>query len=110
MALHHVSQLDHSLRPVRLLTHLASEGVCTIGVGIIACFIMPEFPHNARMLKPIERDLAVWRLEAESGATEASDDIGTWKAFKLAMADKKLWLIRCGGMGQTMGSVFNFFP
>ena len=80
-----------------------SEGSLTMGFGIICAFFLvsmtsaretngqPEYPHNARMLKPIERDLAVWRLEQESGAGEAHDEsTGTWSGFKLAIRDPKV--------------------
>ncbi|KAF3407647.1 hypothetical protein DPV78_001631 [Talaromyces pinophilus] len=34
---------------------------------------MPEYPYKERLLKPIERDYAVWRLEMEACAGEAND-------------------------------------
>lgn len=87
------------------------EGVVTVGFGAIFALIMPEFPHNARLLRPDQRDLAVWRLENERGSTEAHEEATAWDGLKAAVSDKKLWLlVWCGGMGQAMGSVFNFFP
>ncbi|KAI1400811.1 major facilitator superfamily domain-containing protein [Hypoxylon fuscum] len=87
------------------------EGVATIGCGLISAFIMPEYPHNARLLKPIERDYAVWRLEMEAGAGEAHEDTSTLGGFKLALLDPKVWsLVWCMGMAQALGSVVNFFP
>jgi len=88
-----------------------SEGVITVGCGIIFAFIMPEYPHRAKLLTPIERDLAVWRLEKEAGAGEASEDTTTLGGFRLAILDPKIWaLVWCMGMAQAMGSVVNFFP
>lgn len=88
-----------------------SEGVCTVGCGLIFALIMPEYPHNARLLKPIERDYAVWRLEMEAGAGEAHEDTTTLGGFRLAILDPKIWLmVWCMGMGQAMGSIVNFFP
>jgi len=52
--------------------------------------MQPEYPHNARMLKPIERDMAVWRLEREAGAGEAHETSGTWDGFKQAIKDPKV--------------------
>ncbi|KAH8169822.1 major facilitator superfamily protein [Sarocladium implicatum] len=87
------------------------EGVITVGCGIIFAFIMPEYPHNAKLLTPVERDFAVWRLEKEAGAGEASEDTTTLGGFKLAILDPKIWaLVWCMGMAQAMGSVVNFFP
>ncbi|EPE04637.1 mfs transporter [Ophiostoma piceae UAMH 11346] len=87
------------------------EGACTVGCGLIFSLIMPEYPHNARLLSQTERDLAVWRLENEAGAGEAHDDSTTMSGFKLAILDPKVWaLIFCMGMIQAMGSTVNFFP
>ncbi|KAJ3550212.1 hypothetical protein NM208_g92 [Fusarium decemcellulare] len=87
------------------------EGVVTIGCGIISALLMPEYPHNARLLKPIERDLAVWRLEQEAGEGEAHEDTSTLGGFKEAFLEPKIWaLVWCMGMAQAMGTIVNFFP
>ncbi len=44
------------------------------------------------MLTPVERDLAVWRLEKEAGAGEAHEDVSNLKAFASALADPKVRL------------------
>jgi hypothetical protein len=54
---------------------------------------MPEYPHNAKILTPIQRDLAVWRIERESGAAEGSDNQGTWVPFRDAFKDPKLYML-----------------
>ncbi len=72
---------------------------------------MPEYPHNAKMLSPIERDLAVWRIEAESGAAEGTEDVGALKAFGEAFTDPKLYMmIGANMLMQCQGSIANFFP
>jgi hypothetical protein len=88
------------------------EGTVTVGCGILFALIMPEFPHNAkRLLTPVERDYAVWRLEMEAGAGEAHEEATVWQGFGLVMTDPKIWaLVWCGGMGQAMGTIVNFFP
>ena len=75
------------------------EGAVTVGAGFTFAFIMPECktagplvdlisgavvdppssptnpppdPYNAKILSPVERDLAVWRIERETGAAEGS--------------------------------------
>lgn len=73
--------------------------------------LMPEYPHNARILKPIERDLAVWRLEKEAGEGEAHEQTTMLRGFKEACLDPKVWaLVWCMGMAQAMGTIVNFFP
>ncbi|KAJ5712382.1 nicotinamide mononucleotide permease [Penicillium malachiteum] len=87
------------------------EGVATVGIGLISCFFMPEYPHNARLLKPIERDLAVWRIEQESGVGEAHEEISTLHGFFLALTDIKIWvLVFCVILSQALNSALNFLP
>jgi MFS family permease len=89
------------------------EGSATVGIGIICACIMPEFPHNSRMLSQLERDLAVWRIESEAGAAEA-DDSRSWSALRVlidALSDPKLLLmIFCNLLSQAQGSIANYFP
>ncbi|OCF56125.1 hypothetical protein L486_06066 [Kwoniella mangroviensis CBS 10435] len=88
-----------------------SEGVVTIGCGMIGACFMPECPHNARLLKPIEREYAGWRLEMEAGAGEANEDTSTLGGFKLALLYPKVWtMVWCMGMGQAIGSILSSFP
>ncbi|KAI1214722.1 major facilitator superfamily domain-containing protein [Annulohypoxylon truncatum] len=87
------------------------EGSVTVGCGVLFAMLMPEYPHNARLLNPEERDYAVWRLEVEAGAGEAHEDVTTLGSFKLAILDGKVWtMVLCMGYLQAMGSAVNFFP
>ncbi|WRT70324.1 uncharacterized protein IL334_007322 [Kwoniella shivajii] len=106
-----VLKLDgaHGIRGWRWLFII--EGVATVGFGAIFATFMPEYPYNARILTPIQRDYAVWRLEKEAGASEAHEDVSNLKAYVSALADPKVYaLILCMIMSQAMGSVGNFFP
>lgn len=104
-----LASLKISLRSMFANSH--REGTTTIGCGLISAMLMPEYPHNARLLKPIERDYAVWRIEMEAGAGEAHEETTALKGFKLAIMDPKVWaLVWCMGMSQAMGSTVNFFP
>ncbi|KAF2625129.1 MFS general substrate transporter [Macroventuria anomochaeta] len=90
------------------------EGSATVGIGAVCAFLMPEFPHNSKILSPIQRDLAVWRIESESGAAEGStktEDESVLKGFKMAITDPKLLLlIFCNLLSQAQGSIANYFP
>lgn len=87
------------------------EGSATVGIGIICSCIMPEFPHNSRILSQVERDFAVWRIESESGAAEASEKESVLRGFAKALSDPKLiLLIFCNMLSQTQGSIANYFP
>lgn len=87
------------------------EGSATVGIGIICACIMPEFPHNSRILSQPERDLAVWRIESEAGAAEGSENESVLKGFLAALSDPKLLiLIFCNMLSQAQGSIANYFP
>ncbi|WWC64277.1 uncharacterized protein I303_106887 [Kwoniella dejecticola CBS 10117] len=87
------------------------EGSATVGIGAICALLMPEYPHNARVLNQLERDLAVWRIESESGAAEGHEEVGVLKSFGMALKDPKVYmLIFMNMMSQGQGSIANFFP
>ncbi|TGJ88283.1 hypothetical protein E0Z10_g432 [Xylaria hypoxylon] len=87
------------------------EGSATVGIAAIFAFIMPEFPHNSRILSNTERALAVWRIESEAGAAEGSEKESIFRGFAKALSDPKLWLlIFCNLLSQAQGSIANYFP
>lgn len=106
-----ILQLDgtHGIRGWRWLFII--EGSATVGIGAICACIMPEFPHNSRVLSQVQRDLAVWRIESEAGAAEGTEDEGTMSGFVKALSDPKLLLlIFCNLLSQGQGSIANYFP
>lgn len=87
------------------------EGSATVGIGAICALIMPEYPHNSRMLTQDQRDLAVWRIESEAGAAEGTENESVLSGFGKALTDPKLiLLIMCNMFSQGQGSIANFFP
>ncbi|KAL4782818.1 major facilitator superfamily domain-containing protein [Aspergillus varians] len=87
------------------------EGCATVGIGIICSLIMPEFPHNSRLLNPLEKALAVYRIESESGAAEGTEKEPLLQGFIKALRDPKLLLLIFANMlSQTQGSIANYFP
>ncbi|OJJ95634.1 hypothetical protein ASPACDRAFT_35941 [Aspergillus aculeatus ATCC 16872] len=90
------------------------EGSATVGIGLLCGLIMPEFPHNSRLLSPLQRDLAVWRIESEAGAAEGNADTekeNPLEGFLHALSDPKLILLILANMlSQTQGSIANYFP
>ncbi|KAH6689464.1 major facilitator superfamily domain-containing protein [Plectosphaerella plurivora] len=106
-----IFQLDgsHGIRAWQWLFII--EGVATVGIGLVCSLLMPEFPHNSRILKGVERDLAVWRIESEAGAAEGTESEGVLKSFGKALSDPKLIiLILCNMLSQAQGSIANYFP
>ncbi|KAI3338461.1 putative pantothenate transporter [Ustulina deusta] len=87
------------------------EGSATVGIAAICAFIMPEFPHNSRILTETERAFAVWRIESEAGAAEGTEKESILRGFAKALSDPKLWLlILCNLLSQAQGSIANYFP
>jgi MFS family permease len=106
-----VFQLDgaHGIRGWQWLFII--EGAATVGIGCICAFFMPEFPHNSRILSPLERDLAVWRIESTAGAAEGTENESVLRSFVKALRDPKLLLmILCNLLSQAQGSIANYFP
>ncbi|KAK8854953.1 hypothetical protein IAR55_003693 [Kwoniella newhampshirensis] len=99
----------HGIRGWRWLFII--EGVATVGIAALSAFVLPEYPYNPRILKPVERELAVWRLEKEAGAAEGNEKTGTWEGFRIGLRDPKTYtFIFCNMMSQGQGSIANFFP
>jgi MFS family permease len=87
------------------------EGSATVGFGVICACVMPEFPHNSRILSDVERALAVWRIESEAGAAEGTENESVLKGFVKALSGPKLLLlIFCNMLSQVQGSIANYFP
>ncbi|KAL5363295.1 major facilitator superfamily domain-containing protein [Aspergillus floccosus] len=87
------------------------EGSATVAIGAICACVMPEFPHNSRILSQLERDLAVWRIESEAGAAEGTENESVLRGFAKALSDPKLLLLIIANMlSQTQGSIANYFP
>ncbi|KUI74214.1 hypothetical protein VM1G_10059 [Cytospora mali] len=87
------------------------EGCGTVVIGVVCAFLMPEYPHNSRMLTPIQRDYAVWRIESEAGAAEGTENESVLRGFAKAVSDPKLLLlIFCNMLSQAQGSIANYFP
>lgn len=57
-------------------------------VGLIAVFVIPDMPHNARGFSKEERALAMQRMTEDVGTADDAK-VSTFTAFKLAMGDYK---------------------
>lgn len=106
-----ILQLDgvHGIRGWRWLFII--EGSATVGIGVICSLVMPEFPHNSRILSEEQRALAVWRIESEAGAAEGTEKESVLRGFGKALSDPKMiLLIFCNMLSQVQGSIANYFP
>ena len=73
------------------------EGVATVGVAIIAKFILLDFPQTSPVLTLEERQLATVRIIADSAASGSAsgssrdDRLSHWEAFKAASTDPRTY-------------------
>ncbi|KAH9942232.1 MFS general substrate transporter [Epithele typhae] len=88
------------------------QGAITITIGILAIFLLPDYPHNTRWLSPAQRRLAQVRLAEDAG--EADEDATNESAFTgliMALKDPKVPLFAIMTCSQLLGLGFvNFFP
>ncbi|KFY98974.1 hypothetical protein V498_01096 [Pseudogymnoascus sp. VKM F-4517 (FW-2822)] len=73
------------------------EGVATVGVAVIAKFILLDFPQTSPVLTLEERQLATVRIIADSAASgsasgsSADNRLSHWEAFKAAATDPRTY-------------------
>lgn len=73
------------------------EGVSTVGVAIVAKFILLDFPQSSPALTLEERQLAIVRIIADSSASglasgsSGDDRLSHWEAFKAAATDVRTY-------------------
>lgn len=84
----------------------------TIGVAVLAIFILPDWPATTKWLTPRERALAVRRLARDAGGIE--DENGSvWKGARDALCDYKgKWsvLVQSSGPLRLTCLVFHSIP
>jgi MFS family permease len=66
------------------------EGIATTLIGVLAFFIIPDWPETAKFLKPEERQLLLSSLQVDSGP--AVMNRLDKKAMKRAFSDWKIYL------------------
>jgi len=89
------------------------EGSVTIVVALLSIFILPDFPSNSKWLSPVERRLAVKRLEEEVGLNdnEASEIPGHIGGLVMAFSDWKVWWLAVALFFMVTALSYNaFFP
>ncbi|KAI0796843.1 MFS general substrate transporter [Abortiporus biennis] len=94
------------------------EGSLTIFVAICAIFILPDFPNTQKeggWLSPLERKLAMKRMEEDVGIGDEGETEGHKQGFGhgllLAIKDWKVWWFSLAMTSQVVALSFNaFFP
>lgn len=86
------------------------EGAASILVGIVAFFLLPDWPENTRWLSQEEREIAQYRVLLSNGGKEEQIG-GTWDGLKEAIKDPFTWMF-CGMHFSLINaqSFKDFFP
>jgi hypothetical protein len=89
------------------------EGSITITIGLIITVVLPDFPHTWKRLSPEMKHVANRRLAIEAAEADIDEAGGMsqLRGFKLAMTDKKTYILALAYMCVTGAAGFqNFFP
>ncbi|KAF9077927.1 MFS general substrate transporter [Rhodocollybia butyracea] len=88
------------------------EGALTVFFAVVAMFVLPDFPATSKFLTPLERKLAMRRMEEDAGVGDQGEtEIGMVQGLILAVMDWKMWLLALGLTSQVIALSFNaFFP
>lgn len=89
------------------------EGSITCFVGLIICFVLPDFPETWRLLSPEMKAVASRRLALDAAKADVDEEGGMSqvKGLKMAFTDIKTYVLALTYMAVTAASGFqNFFP
>lgn len=89
------------------------EGVATVGVAILAAFILLDYPATSKRLSPEERQLASIRIIHDGIASGGHTDrrLSHWQAFVAAVADPRTYMFLVLFMLDVgAGSISYFIP
>ncbi|KAI0401508.1 allantoate permease [Xylaria palmicola] len=85
------------------------EGTITIGVALLAMFILPNYPANTKWLTPEEQAYAQWRLADDTGEADLADSISVKEGVKMAFKDPKLYLFTLLQHVSILSQAFQYF-
>jgi hypothetical protein len=90
------------------------EGSLTVLVALVAIFVLPDFPSTSRFLTPLERRLALKRMEEDVGVgdnDETESKFGRCGGVFATLSDWKVWWLALAVMSLITSLSFNaFFP
>lgn len=87
----------HGIRGWRWL--FIVEGAATIGVALVAAFVLPDFPATSKRFSERQRSVAVARLADDVTAmTQDSEQISPQRAMVDSVKDWRTWMFVVGYM------------
>lgn len=86
------------------------EGALTMGVAIVAGFMLPDMPHNSKGFTKEELDVAQFRLYEDTGEvdTDGQDQPITY-GLQLALRTPRLYVLMLGLIAVVTGLSFNAY-
>lgn len=87
------------------------EGTITICIGILVCFILPDFPDTWRLLSPEMKQVANRRLalEAAEADMDAAGRMSQLHGLKLALKDPKTYILTVAYWAIAGAGGFQYF-
>ncbi|KAK1139435.1 hypothetical protein N8T08_000798 [Aspergillus melleus] len=68
------------------------EGCITVGVSVVAAFMLPNYPATTSWLDASEQSYAQWRLVADAGEADDTNTGSMKEALYLVFTDKRIYL------------------
>ena len=81
----------------------------TIGVAIVAGFVLPDYPHTTRWLTEEERTFAAWRLLEDISEADQRHGASVWDGLKLALKDYRLYVFILFQHTSLLSQTFQYF-
>ena len=86
------------------------EGAVTMFLAILAAFILPDLPHNARGFTEEERQVAQLRMIEDVGEADTDgEELGAFGGLLMALKDMKIYVMMLTFTAYVVGLSFNAF-
>ncbi|CCG84471.1 protein of unknown function [Taphrina deformans PYCC 5710] len=96
----------HGIRGWRWLFII--EGTCTVGLALVAFFLLPNFPADTKWLSEQERRFCSWRMTVDAnGEEDTKSSIGA--GVLAAVTDYKVWLLVAIQLCLLTSQTYSFF-
>lgn len=72
--------------------------------AVVAAFVLPDFPETSKFLTPLERKLALKRMEEDAGVGDQDEpeNGGMMRGLIQAVSDWRMWLLAFGLTSEVM--------
>lgn len=85
------------------------EGTMTIALGLVAGFILPDYPASTRWLTEEERAFATWRLLDDINETDEAQATTVWDGIKMALKDYRIYVFVLFQHLSLLSQTFQYF-